>query len=71
MRIYMPIEALQFNIDASQRELDARNAEGEDVSHLIVCANTGAIVKRVAPTIHPLRAGAFASWDNPHPLKGF
>jgi len=39
-----PSEALQCNIDAAQRELDQRNAEGEDVSHLFVCQRTGQIL---------------------------
>ncbi len=38
-------QALQFNIDAAQRELDQRDADGEDVSHLRVCQLTAAIVK--------------------------
>lgn len=29
-------QALEFNIDAAQRELDRRSAQGEDVSHLRV-----------------------------------
>lgn len=37
-------EALQLNIDAAQRELNRRDAEGEDVSHLRVCQQTAAIV---------------------------
>lgn len=35
--------AHQLNLDAQQRELDRRNAEGEDVSHLRVNPQTGAI----------------------------
>ncbi len=38
-------EALQCNIDAAQRELNRRAAEGEDVSHLRVCQETAAIVR--------------------------
>lgn len=37
--------ALQLNIDAAQRELDRRNAEGEDVGAYRVCQETGRIVK--------------------------
>lgn len=37
-------QAHQNNIDAAQRELDGRSAEGEDVSHLRVCEKTAAIV---------------------------
>lgn len=32
------------NLDAAQRELDSRNAEGEDVSHLLVDEATAAIM---------------------------
>lgn len=35
--------ALEHNLDAAQRELDRRNAEGEDVSHLRVNPQTAAI----------------------------
>lgn len=37
-------EALQQNIDAAQRELNRRFNEGEDVSRLRVCQETGAIL---------------------------
>ena len=37
--------ALQLNIDAAQRELDRRNAEGEDVGAYRVCQDTGRIIK--------------------------
>ena len=32
------------HIDASQRELDRRNAEGEPVDHLRVCDECGSII---------------------------
>lgn len=44
-------QAHQYNIDAAQRELDMRSAEGEDVSHLRVCQRTAAIVPAVAAVI--------------------
>lgn len=36
-------QAHEFNLDAAQRELDSRNAQGEDVSHLRVNPTTAAI----------------------------
>lgn len=66
-----PREAFECNLDAAQRELDRRAAEGEDVSDLIVCARTARIVKREPVVVHPLRPGAFAWWDNPCPRKGW
>lgn len=42
-------KALEYNIDSAQRELDRRNAEGEDVSGLHVCPKTAAIVKSNPP----------------------
>lgn len=65
------LEALEQNVDAAQRELDQRSAEGEDVSHLIVDAKTAMIVPRAATEVRPLRPGAFAAWDNPCPRKGW
>lgn len=44
-------EAHQLNIDAAQRELDSRAAQGEDVSHLRVCQKTAAIVPARNPLI--------------------
>lgn len=44
-------QAHEYNIDAAQRELDMRSAEGEDVSHLRVCLRTAAIVPAVAAAI--------------------
>lgn len=47
-------QAHQFNIDVAQRELDRRNAEGEDVSNLRVCQTTAQIVKVAAtPAVDP------------------
>ena len=37
--------ALECNIDVAQRELDSRNAQGEDVSLLRVCQQTAQIVE--------------------------
>lgn len=37
-------QAHEYNMDAAQRELDQRAAEGEDVSHLRVCPSTYRIV---------------------------
>lgn len=45
MPIYTAAEALELNIDAAQRELDRRNAEGEDVGAYRVCRETGRIIK--------------------------
>jgi hypothetical protein len=64
-------EAHQQNLDAAQREIDRRAAEGEDVSDLVVDAKTYAVVRRERPKVLPLRAGAFDWWDNPCPRRGF
>ena len=37
--------ALECNIDVAQRELDSRDAQGEDVSLLRVCQQTAQIVE--------------------------
>lgn len=55
-------EALQQNIDVSQRELDRRAAEGEDVSGLMVCPITAAILPAI-PTIRKPRP----RWHSPIP----
>jgi hypothetical protein len=44
-----PREALECNIDVAQRELDARAAQGEDVSELYVCQKTAQILRRAKP----------------------
>lgn len=54
-------EALQLNIDAAQRELNRRAAEGEDVSHLRVCQETTAIVPLDAKTEAIANADAHTS----------
>ena len=57
------IEALQLNIDAAQRELDRRAAEGEDVSGLRVCEKTATIVPATKPALvlNPAQAEAVYS----------
>lgn len=47
-----PIQAHQLNLDAAQRELDARNAQGEDVSALFVNQHNAAIERRL-PIVEP------------------
>lgn len=37
------VENLQCSINAAQRDLDRRRAQGEDVSHLYVCKRTAQI----------------------------
>lgn len=44
-----PKQALEFNIDALQRELDQRNADGEDVSHLRITKDGRLVSNRRAP----------------------
>lgn len=39
-------QAHEFNLDAAQRELDSRNAQGEDVSELFVNPRTAAIERK-------------------------
>jgi hypothetical protein len=46
--------AHQLNIDAAQRELDSRAAQGESVSHLRVCQQTA----RIIPAPHTTFSGA-------------
>lgn len=59
-----PQEALQYNVDAAQRELDRRHAEGEDVSGLRVCERT-AVIKmtdaRLARELSDIALGEFWS----------
>ena len=38
-------EAHEYNIDAAYREMDARETQGEDMSHYKVCHETYAIVR--------------------------
>lgn len=54
-------EALQCNIDAAQRELDGRAAQGEDVSRLRVCQRTAAIIPAAALILNPAQAEAVYS----------
>ena len=61
------MNAHQYNIDVAQRELDRRNAEGEDVSHLVVCQRTAQIVTW-RPTIEKMvlsvRAHAITNFNS-------